>query len=548
MKFNTKLAITFIGILILPILLAEIAYIAIGFGLFYSVKDNQDDDNKFNFQIMSDPVQAYKAVTADYYDTLVEMAQNEPEKLYDKAFLDEIDEQLKEVSSYLIVRKGDRLYYCSSPETGERIFDRLPQYGDGMRDAATGYYYSDLQYLVKKVDFVFADQSQGSIFLVTHVNMMLSESLLKSLFFALLLVLLATSILLTAWIRKSVFLPLGELNDAMQKIADGNLRDAIKTEEKGEIGELYDNFERMRLRLGESAEEKAQSEQQSRELISNISHDLKTPITSIKGYVEGIMDGIADSPEKMDKYIKTIYNKANDMDRLIDELTVYSQIDSNKIPYNFHKMAAADYFDDCAEEVGLDLEARGIEFHYENLVPEGTFMIADPEQLKRVINNIIHNSVKYSDKEKGVISIRISDEDETICVEIADNGKGIPAADLKRIFERFYRTDASRNSQQGGSGIGLSIAKRVVEEHGGEIWATGADKMGVTIHFTLRKFLPDVEVVEDNQEMSNGPIAKIEKIVKKTGKMLKEEATKSIENWNSDGRNSEGKKNKEKDK
>ena len=200
------------------------------------------------------------------------------------------------------------------------------------------------------------------------------------------------------------------------------------------------------------------------------------------------MDGVADTPEKMDKYIKTIYNKANDMDRLINELTIYSGINSNRIPYNFHRINVTDYFRDCVEEVGLDLDSKNIELNYSNLTSSDTFIIADPEQMKRVINNIIGNSVKYLDKEHGVIDIRILDELDSIRVEIEDNGKGIAAKDLPNIFERFYRTDSSRNSSQGGSGIGLSIVKKIVEDHGGYIWATSKEGEGTCMHFVLRKY------------------------------------------------------------
>ena len=124
---------------------------------------------------------------------------------------------------------------------------------------------------------------------------------------------------------------------------------------------------------------------------------------------KAFMDGVASSPEKLNKYIRTIYNKANDMDRLIDELTFYSKIDTNKIPYNFSKINVAEYFGDCVEEVGLDMETRGIELGYFNYVDEDVVVIADAEQMKRVINNIIGNSLKYLDKKKGILNIRIKD-------------------------------------------------------------------------------------------------------------------------------------------
>ena len=262
----------------------------------------------------------------------------------------------------------------------------------------------------------------------------------------------------------------------------------LTTEDGGEIGDLYRNYEDMRLRLKESTEENLQHEKQNRELISNISHDLKTPITAIKGYVEGILDGVADTPEKMDKYLKIIYNKANDMQKLINELTLYSNVENNRIPYNFHRINVAEYFDDCVEEVGLDLENKNIELNYSNLVEPDTMVIADPEQMKKVINNIISNSVKYMDKPHGKIDIRILDEVDSIRVEIEDNGKGIAQKDLGKIFERFYRTDASRNSAQGGSGIGLSIVRKIIEDHGGYIWATSKEGEGTCMHFVMRKY------------------------------------------------------------
>ena len=137
----------------------------------------------------------------------------------------------------------------------------------------------------------------------------------------------------------------------------------------------------------------------TKELISNISHDLKTPITAIKGYVEGIMDGVADTPEKMDKYIRTIYTKANEMDRLINELTFYSKIDTNRIPYTFSKINIRDYFDDCIEDISLELESENVELEYQNCLEREVAVIADAEQIKRVINNIISNSLKYMNKE-----------------------------------------------------------------------------------------------------------------------------------------------------
>ena len=332
-----------------------------------------------------------------------------------------------------------------------------------------------------------------NLFSMTDAAGLISGDFMSSLFLCMILILLFTALLLTRWLEKSFFGPISVLNKGMNHIRDGNLDFILKTDEEGEIGELYQNYEEMRLRLKESQEEKLLQEKQNRELLSNISHDLKTPITSIKGYVEGLIDGVANTPEKQDKYIRTIYNKANDMDHLIDELTLYSRIDSDRVPYNFHRINVGDYFGDCVEEIGMDLESRGIELNYSNLIAPETRIIADPEQLKRVINNIVGNSVKYLDKPHGRIVFRLLDEEDSIRVEVEDNGKGIAPRDIPYIFDRFYRTDSSRNSAKGGSGIGLSIVKKIIEDHGGYIWATSTLGEGTCMHFVLRKYQDKME-------------------------------------------------------
>lgn len=486
MKFKTRLKVTFATIVLLPLVLTALAFILIGVYLMnmqqgYTIQE-------LDYSMMSEAMQSFVNTADKTYMTLLEQASRDTGKFEDIEYLEKVNSEIARKSTYILVRKDGDIYYAGNRTAAEQIFSKLPSYGDGDIDEDSGYYYNELEKYVKQIDFVFSDGADGSIFVVTKVNSLISKELLIDMFIAIVLILLFTSMMLTQWIQKSVFNPVNELNVAMKKIKEGNFDYMLQTDAKGEIGDLYRNYEDMRLRLKESTEENILHEKQNRELVSNISHDLKTPITAIKGYVEGIMDGVADTPEKIDKYIKTIYNKANDMDRLINELTIYSGIDNNRIPYNFHRINVADYFGDCVEEVGLDLEAKNIELNYSNLVEPDTVIIADPEQMKKVINNIISNSVKYMDKPKGEIDIRILDEMDSIRIEIEDNGKGIAQKDLPKVFERFYRTDASRNSAQGGSGIGLSIVKKIIEDHGGYIWATSKEEEGTCMHFVIRKY------------------------------------------------------------
>ena len=486
MKLKTRLQVTFVTIILLPMVLMIIAFAVIG--IYLMNMDQGYTMQKLDYAMMSEPMESFVNTADKAYDELLRQVETDSSRLEDMDYLKMVNDEFSRKSTYILVRKGDGIYYTGNEEAAKRILDKLPAYGEGDLSEDSGYYYDKLSKYVKQIDFTFRDGAKGSVFVVTKMNALISKELLVDMLIAIFLILIFTSVMLTQWIRKGVFHPIDELNMAMKKIKEGNYDYMLQTNARGEIGDLYRNYEDMRMRLKESVEESSQQEKQNRELISNISHDLKTPITAIKGYVEGIMDGVADTPEKQDKYLRTIYNKANDMQKLINELTTYSNVENNRIPYNFHRLNVADYFGDCVEEVGMDLENRNISLNYSNLVEPDTMVIADPEQLKKVINNIISNSVKYMNKRNGIIDIRILDEVDSIRVEIEDNGKGIAQKDLSKIFDRFYRTDASRNSAQGGSGIGLSIVKKIIEDHGGYIWATSKEGEGTCMHFVMRKY------------------------------------------------------------
>ena len=354
--------------------------------------------------------------------------------------------------------------------------------------AATLYGFSQSQ--AQKAQAV--TESDGTVYDISITDSADSQGrvhvMAKDLFISAFVILISVALVVGLWVYRSIAVPLVKLKKATQNIKEGNLDFVLDVEGKDEFSELCQDFEEMRRRLKESTEEKSLMEKENRELISNISHDLKTPITAVKGYVEGIMDGVADTPEKMDRYVRTIYNKTNEMDHLINELTFYSKIDTNRIPYTFSKLNVEDYFEDCSEEVGLELETRGIELVYANYVEKDVMVIADGEQIRRVIHNIISNAIKYMDKPKGIIKIRIKDVGDFIQIEIEDNGKGIGPKDLPYIFDRFYRTDVSRNSSKGGSGIGLSIVKKILEDHGGKVWATSRLGIGTIMYFVLRKY------------------------------------------------------------
>ena len=490
LKLRTRLAVAFVIITVVP--LALIYAVVAGLSN-YQMKSFRKAYN------LTEQVNLFSGNSRQIFNRMTQVEQKEiekildssPEKFSDMEYMQKLNEKLSNKYAYMIVRKDDQIVFDGNSHVTQELLDQLPKYED-VDSSIDGAIYldGDTQHLVKQMDFLYPDEGKGSVFIVSNVDGLLPEikAMMAEMLLAVILIIVFTDAILMMWVYSSVVHPLGRLQEATKKIRDGNLDFALEVENDDEIGQLCQDFEEMRMRLKENAEEKIQYDKENKELISNISHDLKTPITAIKGYVEGIMDGVASSPEKLDRYIRTIYNKANDMDKLIDELTFYSKIDTNKIPYTFSKINVASYFRDCVDEVGLEMEARNIELGYFNYVDEDVMVIADAEQMRRVINNIVSNSVKYIDKKSGIINIRIKDVGDFIQIEIEDNGKGIGPKDLPYIFDRFYRTDVSRNSSKGGSGIGLSIVKKILEDHGGKVWATSRLGIGTIMYFVLRKY------------------------------------------------------------
>lgn len=488
MKLKTRLIIGFMIIIIIPVM-CSLAIV----GAFSQLQIRNIEKNygvTATYQSLLNPISMLNKVTENIHHQLMITSSRAPEQLEDQEYLDSVNESLKSMNSYLVVRDGELIVYADK-KAPEDLYKQLPEYGNYNEENENGTYVGGkFQILIKQVDFVDLDNDTCSIFIITDVSQAIPEvsKLIGDTLVSIVLILVLTAIILILWIYRGVVDPLNRMKIATQNIKDGNLDFELEVETDDEIGQLCRDFEEMRLRLKETSSEKVEYDKRSKELISNISHDLKTPITAIKGYVEGIMDGVADTPEKMDRYIRTIYTKANEMDMLINELTLYSKIDSNRIPYNFSTLSVNDYFDDCAADLQIDLESRGVTFDYLNYVDQDVKIIADAEQLKRVINNIVSNSVKYMDKTQKKVHLRVKDVGDFIQIEIEDNGKGIGAKELQYIFDRFYRTDASRNSSTGGSGIGLSIVKKIVEEHGGKIWATSKEGTGTIMYFVIRKY------------------------------------------------------------
>ena len=346
----------------------------------------------------------------------------------------------------------------------------------------------NIAYMVEVVPIKFKDETTGNVILMAptfeYSNMLQVFIIFNIIIF--LITFIAVNIYMSYLLSKRIIKPLSLLKTAVGDISKGDLNLEIIEVGDKEIKELCADFEKMRIQLKDSINLKMKYDDNRTMLVSSISHDLKTPITSIKGYVKGILEGVANTPEKVERYLKTVYSKTEQMDVMIDDLLLYSKLDLSQLPFNFEKTDIVDYFNCCIHESVLELEKSNIKISLINDLEQSKYVKIDKERLMRVILNIIDNSRKYMDKIQGEIVIMLRETNSSIIIEIRDNGSGIDKEDANKIFDRFYRADSSR-SEAKGSGLGLAIAKQIVEGHKGTIWAVSHENQGTSILISLGK-------------------------------------------------------------
>lgn len=272
--------------------------------------------------------------------------------------------------------------------------------------------------------------------------------------------------------------PLKKISQSLEKIDYGSTNVKIPYSGIDEIGVLCRSLEKMETRLRRSEEEQVN-------MIRALSHDIKTPLTSVIGYVSRIKDGKVKDSKKLDEYNDVIYRKALDIKNLVDEIEeIVTAKKEQKIEKQ--KIYLKEYMECIIDEVKNEVvnEGRNLKLQYEQ--DENCNIYADPMRLKRVFMNIIQNSLKYADNKSDII-VRTWNNDNYINFEISDGGKGIPENELQNIFDRFYRLDASRSRNKGGTGLGLSICRDIIYAHDGDIFARINNRNGLSIVFSIPK-------------------------------------------------------------
>ncbi len=289
-------------------------------------------------------------------------------------------------------------------------------------------------------------------------------------------------------LEKRIFKPISELKKGVAEIAKGNYDIEIENDFINEIGTLIFSFNEMAKKLKEGELLKKSYEDNRKNLIANISHDLKTPITSIQGYIETMLERPDISQETISKYHQIIYSNAAYMNKLIDDLFLFSKLDMQKLELQFEKISIRAFMADLMEEFQFELDERGIKFSYGDTLSTDFEASIDRKRISQVFRNIIGNAIKYSSENDIIINVKLFDGDQFLCIDISDNGPGIPEDKLPKIFDRFYRIDHARTKDLMSTGLGLSIAKELVEAHRGKITVISAINSGTTFTVMLPKY------------------------------------------------------------
>ena len=285
----------------------------------------------------------------------------------------------------------------------------------------------------------------------------------------------------TRRMNRIVMEPVELLVAGAERIKNRNLNEKIIYHGETEFEHVCETFNDMQQTILDDQEQRAKTERARTDMVTGISHDLRTPLTSIQGYIKGVLDGVADTDEKKRMYLKTAYESTEEMNVLLTKLFEFSRIESGQMPFRMVNVDLGEYTAayTAQKETAADPEALKIRLHMEK--PYFTEISLDVEQMRRVFDNLLENSMKYAGVTPVQIDVSIAETEDEVILTWKDNGKGVPQEKLGRIFERFYRCDEAR--QEKGSGVGLYVVKYIMERHRGSVQAENENGLKLSLHF-----------------------------------------------------------------
>ncbi len=283
---------------------------------------------------------------------------------------------------------------------------------------------------------------------------------------------------------------ISRISDAVQKISEGDLNTSIEIIGDDELSGMAANLNRMVEDIRQLMDKEREAERTKNELITNVAHDLRTPLTSIIGYLELLAGGTGIAPEMQHKYIEIAYGKSRRLEKLIEDLFGFTKLNYGRIAMHVAPIDIVKLLSQLLEEAYPNFVEKGLSYDLQSNVP-AKVITADGNLLARLFDNLIGNAIKYGADGKRVL-VKVVGEEEWVTVSVTNYGYVIPANELQLIFNKFYRVERSRSSSTGGTGLGLAIAKEITDLHGGTIQVT-SDLNGTVftvrlqVHFDVNK-------------------------------------------------------------
>jgi histidine kinase len=400
----------------------------------------------------------------------------------------------------ILVRKENEVVYSEYLGTGsdEKLRDRfsglpkniLPDFKPDKETNNEILFHQTGYVVARQQDFYFNDGKEGSIFFLRKYTNMPAKiaSIIGKNILQFMILMFFFHTILAYKMSKRLTNPLEYMVVATEEVMAGNYDYQIPVNEFSFLNKLSNSLNQMIKELNKGKKYRDRIESMRTEFIANLSHDMKTPLTSIKIHAQAIKDGIVKTPDKMEKYVGNILTKTNDMDAMLDELKVFNELEQGSSNYKMEVINFKNFLVDVVDELRYDVATENIKINLS--FDEGSPIVKfDPAKIKRVINNIVFNSLKYASIRPLVIDLKLTEISELKCkyIEflICDNGVGVSEGKLDKIFDKYYRVDPSRNQTISGNGLGLSIAKSIIEEHDGKIYAAKNEPSGLCIIINL---------------------------------------------------------------
>jgi len=405
--------------------------------------------------------------------------------------MNQLEEQLSRLGYHFCIEKNG--YEVFSNLTDEDKYAAISVAGEAVAHAktltASSYDISVIKNTFHHGDYTFCivavHQGETDQSVISYVRRYIFTYLLAfaGLFIGLSLF---ANALLSHWISQSILHPLKKLHEGTKEIQEGNLDQPLVYEKSDEFGAVCRDFNQMRDYLKESVRQRLEDEQKRKDLIVGISHDLRTPLTSISGYMEGLMDGIANTPEKQKRYYQAIQARTGSMLELVESLSEYSRLNNREFHYHMEQGDLKAFIEQYLKDFEVEERQKVVEIDFQSA--EETYPVRyDKKEFKRILDNLFTNAVKYREREHSKVCILLHRDDAAGLVRLVfrDDGPGVPEESLPRIFDSFYRVETSRKNAENGSGIGLAVVKEIVRGHGGSVTAQNQGGLAIKIQLPI---------------------------------------------------------------